>query len=233
MLPVDVAPPPKLEAWVNSATMPIPITQVSGAPRSVRRRPFLAAVAVAVGVAACQDQVQPGEPGAKLHDPLYPEFQLTDTEGRTFDFATESKGSVTLLFFGYTRCPDVCPVHMANIAGALKKLPHRIASQVQVVFVTTDPDRDTPKRIREWLDQFDQEFIGLTGTGEEIAAAGRQVNIAPAVKEPQENGDYLMSHSARVIAFTADGAGRYLYPFGTRQADWATEIPTLVSWQAE
>jgi protein SCO1/2 len=213
--------------------MSIPITQVSGTPRTLRLWPFLTAAAVAVGVAACQDRVQPVELGAKLHNPLYPQFQLTDTEGRTFDFAAESKGSVTLLFFGYTRCPDACPVHMANIAGALKKLPHRIASQVQVVFVTTDPDRDTPERIREWLDHFDTKFIGLTGTEEEIAAAGRQVKIAPAVKEPLENGDYLMGHSARVIAFTADGAGRYLYPFGTRQADWAAEIPALVSWRAE
>lgn len=214
--------------------MSIPITQVSGIPpRSLRRWRFPAAAAVAVGVAACQGQAQPVELGAKLPNPLRPQFQLRDTEGRTFDFATESKGSVTLLFFGYTRCPDVCPVHLANIAGALKKLPYRIASQVQVVFVTTDPDRDTPELIREWLDQFDTEFIGLTGTAEEIAAAGRQVKIAPAVKEPQENGDYLVGHSARVIAFTPDGAGRYLYPFGIRQADWAAEIPALVSWQAE
>ena len=222
-----------LEGCVNSGTMSISITQVSNATRWHRRRLLLAAAAITVGLAACQEQVQPVELGAKLHNPLYPEFQLTDTEGQVFDFATESKGSVTLLFFGYTRCPDVCPVHMATIAGALKKLPHRVSSQVQVVFITTDPDRDTPERIREWLDHFDTDFIGLTGTEEEIAAAGRQVKIAPAVKEPQENGDYLMGHSARVIAFTADGAGRYLYPFGTRQADWAAEIPALVSWRPE
>ncbi len=192
--------------------MSISLTQVSHATR--RQRSLAAAAAIVVGLAACQEQqVQPVELGAKLHNPLYPEFQLTDTEGQVFDFATESKGSVTLLFFGYTRC--------------------RIASQVQVVFVTTDPDRDTPERIREWLDHFDTEFIGLTGTEEEIAAAGRQVKIAPAVKEPLEDGDYLMGHSARVIAFTADGAGRYLYPFGTRQADWAAEIPALVAWRPE
>ena len=212
--------------------MSISITQVSHATR--RQRSLAAAAAIVIGLAACQEQqAQPVELGAKLHNPLYPEFQLTDTEGQVFEFATDSKGTVTLLFFGYTRCPDVCPVHMATIAGALKKLPHRIASQVQVVFVTTDPDRDTPERIREWLDHFDTEFIGLTGTEEEIAAAGRQVKIAPAVKEPMEDGDYLMGHSARVIAFTADGAGRYLYPFGTRQADWAAEIPALVAWRPE
>lgn len=213
--------------------MPIAITQVSRTIRSLRRWPLAASVAVTASVAACQEQAQPVQLGAKLRNPLYPEFQLKDTDGHTFDFATESKGSVTLLFFGYTRCPDVCPVHMANIAGALKKLPHRIASRVQVVFVTTDPDRDTPERIREWLDHFDNDFIGLTGTGEQIAAAGRQVKIAPAVKEPQDNGDYLVGHSARVIAFTADGAGRYLYPFGTRQADWAGEITALVSWRPQ
>ena len=213
--------------------MLISTTQVSRATRSLRPWPLLAAAAIPVALAACQEQAQPVELAVTLPNPLYPQFQLTDTEGKTFDFANESKGSVTLLFFGYTRCPDVCPVHMANIAGALKKLPHRVASQVQVVFVTTDPERDTPERIREWLDHFDTEFIGLTGTEEEIAAAGRQVKIAPSVKEPQENGDYLVGHSARVIAFTADGAGRYLYPFGTRQADWAAKIPALVAWRPE
>lgn len=171
--------------------------------------------------------------GAKLRQPLKPEFKLTDTEGKTFDFAVEAPGSVTLLFFGYTHCPDVCPIHMANIAAALDKLPHRVASKVKVVFVTTDPERDTPERIREWLDNFDKDFIGLTGTADEIAEAGRQVKIAPAVKEVQEDGSYLVGHSARVIAFTADGAGRFLYPFGTRQSDWAQEIAALVAWQPE
>ena len=72
-----------------------------------------------------------------------PRFTLTDTSGRPFDFAAATKGYVTLLFFGYTYCPDQCPMHMANSSAALKKLPAGTAEHVKLVFVTTDPARDT------------------------------------------------------------------------------------------
>jgi len=79
-----------------------------------------------------------------------PRFILTDTSGRPFDFASATKGYVTLLFFGYTYCPDQCPMHMANLSAALKKLPAGTADRVKLVFVTTDPTRDTPQVLRRW-----------------------------------------------------------------------------------
>lgn len=200
----------------------------------IRRSAVAGALVAALAGAACGgQQAPPVRQGAALHEPLHPDFVLTDTRGRPYDFAAETKGYATMLFFGYTNCPDVCPVHLANLAGALKRLPYQITSRVKVVFVTTDPERDTPERMRAWLDHFNPDFIGLSGTPEEIAAAGRQVKIAPAVKEPSPDGSYLVGHSARVIAFTPDGAGRFIYPFGTRQADWAAEIPALVGWRRE
>src|SRR5712691_6602705 len=93
-----------------------------------------------------------------------PGFTLTDTSGATFDFRLKTEGYITLLFFGYANCPDVCPLHMANIAVALKKFPSGFADQVKLVFVTTDPARDSAKTLRSWLDHFDKRFIGLTGT---------------------------------------------------------------------
>src|SRR5215467_3592343 len=93
-----------------------------------------------------------------------PAFVLTDTSGAPFDFRQKTDGYVTLLFFGYTYCPDQCPMHMANLGAALKKLPPAIAGQVKLVFVTTDPERDFPAVLRRWLDLFDPHFIGLTGT---------------------------------------------------------------------
>src|SRR5207245_5442656 len=89
-----------------------------------------------------------------------PRFVLTDTSGALFDFWSRTLGSVTLLFFGYTYCPDQCPMHMANIGGALKTLPSGVADQVKLVFVTTDPLRDTPVELRRWLDNFDRHFVG-------------------------------------------------------------------------
>ncbi|HLJ14350.1 MAG TPA: SCO family protein [Bryobacteraceae bacterium] len=92
-----------------------------------------------------------------------PRFVLTDTSGAPFDFWNRTQGSVTLLFFGYTNCPDQCPMHMSNIGVALKKLPPGLADQVKLVFVTTDPARDTRVELRRWLDNFDKHFVGLTG----------------------------------------------------------------------
>lgn len=159
-----------------------------------------------------------------------PEFVLTDTEGQPFAFRERTEGTMTLLFFGYTNCPDICPVHMANIAAALHKLPDAVAREVTVVFVTTDPERDTPERIRNWLDHFDRRFIGLTGTQAEVDSAQVAMRLPPAYREEVEGGSYLVGHSAHVIAFTRDGMARFALPFGTRQSEWAQEIPRLVAY---
>src|ERR1700730_3211528 len=79
-----------------------------------------------------------------------PRFVLTDTSGTPYDFWEKTQGVITLLFFGYTNCPDQCPMHMMNIGSALKRLPPGLADQVKLVFVTTDPERDTPAAIRQW-----------------------------------------------------------------------------------
>jgi len=162
-----------------------------------------------------------------------PNFVLTDTEGRPFAFRDATEGTMTLLFFGYTNCPDVCPVHMANIAAALHKLPDAIARQVTVVFVTTDPERDTPERIRAWLDHFDTRFIGLTGTQAEVDSAQVAMHLPLAYKEDLGGGKYAVGHSAHVIAFTRDGMARFALPFGTRQSEWAQEIPRLVAYPGQ
>jgi protein SCO1/2 len=90
---------------------------------------------------------------------LKPRFILTDTSGAPYDFWDRTEGSVALLFFGYANCPDQCPMHMANIGAALKKLPPGIAEQVKLVFVTTDPARDTTVGLRRWLDNLDTHFV--------------------------------------------------------------------------
>jgi len=163
-----------------------------------------------------------------------PEFTLTDTEGKPFDFKRDTHGYATLLFFGYTHCPDVCPVHMANIAAVLHNLPPTVSQKVKMVFVTTDPERDTPKVLRAFLDKFDAGFIGLTGSPDEILAAQAAAKIPAATKEVPDTGgkpgEYFIGHAAFVFAYTPDGMGRFLYPFGIRQNDWAHDIPRLAEW---
>lgn len=166
------------------------------------------------------------EPRAKT------DFTLTDTEGNDFDFRSETDGYVTLLFFGYTHCPDVCPIHMANIGAVLQNFPFELRQQFKVVFVTTDPDRDTAERLRKWLDNFGRDFIGLRGSHEEVNQIQVALGLPGSVIEETEEEDYLVGHSARVLAFTKDNLAHVSYPFGTRQADWAHDLPKLAeeSW---
>jgi protein SCO1 len=161
-----------------------------------------------------------------------PQFTLTDTEGRPFDFVQETAGQVTLLFFGFTYCPDICPVHMANVAAVLDDLPPDMRRQIRVVFISGDPDRDTPERLREWLDAFDPSFIGLRGSVEEVNAILADLRLVPLVHGPADSrGNYSVGHPAQILAFTPDGYLRLMYPFGMRQADWAHDLPKLVAWQ--
>src|ERR1017187_3266533 len=116
--------------------------------------------------------------GGLVEPPLpKPAFVLTDTSGAPFDFRSRTQGAVTLLFFGYTYCPDQRPMHMPNIGVALKKLPPGVDSQVKLVFVTTDPARDTPLQLRRWLDNFDKHFVGLTGTRSEEHTSELQLTM--------------------------------------------------------
>jgi protein SCO1/2 len=160
---------------------------------------------------------------------LKPGFTLTDTAGAPFDFREKTRGSVTLLFFGYTHCPDQCPLHMANIAAGLKKMPKDVSDQIKVVFVTTDPSRDSPKALRAWLDRFDERFIGLTGTDAAIDGAQKAAGLPAARKTALAAGDYAVAHASFVVAYTKDNLGHLIYPSGVTQQDWTHDLPRLVN----
>jgi protein SCO1/2 len=157
-----------------------------------------------------------------------PRFVLTDTSGAPFDFRQRTGGYVTLLFFGYTNCPGQCPLHMANLSAALKKLPAGMADQVKLVFVTTDPARDSPAVLRRWLDLFDRHFIGLTGTDRAIDAVERAAGVPPATKTGPVNGDYGVAHANFVFAYTKDNLAHVIYPGGVSKDDWVHDLPMLI-----
>jgi protein SCO1 len=168
--------------------------------------------------------------GGLVSPPLAkPKFTLTDTSGAPFDFWSKTQGSVTLLFFGYTHCPDMCPLQMSIVAQALKDIPAAASEQFKVVFVTTDPDRDTPAVLRAWLNRFDKRFIGLTGTQAAIDAAQIAANLAPAKKSPvRPDGAYEVGHAAFVLAYTKDNLAHVIYPVGVKEGDWVHDLPLLV-----
>ena len=156
-----------------------------------------------------------------------PRFVLTDTSGAPFDFWQRTQGSVTLLFFGYTYCPDQCPMHMTNLGAALKKMPAGISDQVKLVFVTTDPARDTPVELRRWLDLFDRRFIGLTESEAAIEAVQRAAGVAPAQKTGLANGNYAVAHANFVLAYSKDNLAHLVYPGGVSKDDWVHDLPLL------
>ncbi len=167
--------------------------------------------------------------GGLVRPPLpKPKFVLTDTSGAPFDFWDRTRGTVTLLFFGYTTCPVQCPMHMANIAMALKRLPSDLADQVRFVFVTTDPARDTPERLRRWLDSFDKRFIGLTGSDAALAATQKAAGVPVAQRGEPGSGDYV-AHANFVVAYTKDNLARVIYPGGVSRDDWIHDLPLLIN----
>lgn len=169
--------------------------------------------------------------GGLVSPPLRkPEFTLIDSSGASFDFALKTQGYVTLLFFGYTHCPDMCPLQMSTIAEAFKKIPLASADRFKVVFVTTDPERDTPQVLRSWLDHFDKRFIGLTGSQAAIDAAQIAANLSPAKKSAlRPDGAYEVGHAAFVLAYTGDNLSHVIYPAGVKEEDWAHDLPYLAT----
>lgn len=177
--------------------------------------------------------------GVPLEAPVArPDFVLTDvSDGEPFRFREETEGLLTLVFVGYTHCPDVCPVHMANLAAVLPELPREVSDRIRVVFISSDPERDTPERIRTWLSSFDPSFIGLRGTRKEIRAVEQALGLPPSVVEEdrtrdggasEEREDYFVGHAAQVLAFEMDDTARVGFPWGTRQRDWRRALPRLV-----
>lgn len=193
----------------------------------------LRAGVLALALAGCAPR---GEPqagpyrGVELVEPLpKPDLEFIDSRGQPYRLAEATAGKVTLLFFGYTSCPDICPVHLANIAAVLDKLPDEVQRDIAVVFVTTDPARDSLPVLHRWVTGFNRGFIGLTGTNSTIMAAQQALGLVPAQRTAAQRRDqYLVGHATQVIAFTRDGLARVQYPFGTRQRDWAHDLPKLV-----
>jgi protein SCO1/2 len=170
--------------------------------------------------------------GTRLQTSLpRPDFTLDDTNGESFAFREQTEGTLTFLFFGYTHCPDICPIHMSSLGHVLEQFPHAVRSRVRVVFVSTDPARDSPQRIREWLDSMGRGFVGLRGTIDDINRIQIALGLPPATSSPGAipGMDYPVGHAAQVLAFTPDDSAHFVYPFGTRQQDWMRDLPRLLN----
>lgn len=179
------------------------------------------------GAADVQVPGNDGYHGAVVQNPYdLPAQTFTDTAGRPYVPAKDAKHPVTLVFFGYTHCPDVCSVVLANVASALRGVDPKARARVQLLFVTTDPARDTPAVMRAYLARFDPSYVGLTAPIRTIQAAARSLGIAYTGKEAATPGGYEVGHGAQVVAFTG-GRGRLVWMPDTAVRDLRTDLTRL------
>lgn len=127
-------------------------------------------------------------------------FTMTDQNGNLFTEAN-LKGIKTLMFFGFTHCPDICPTTLTVLTDALQQLPKKMREGVQVVFVTVDPARDTPEILKEYLGNFDAGYIGLSGTEEQLKDMAKKYLVYYAKNAESDPQYYLMDHSAYIYVF--------------------------------
>lgn len=161
-----------------------------------------------------------------------PDLVLTDTQGKSYDLREETKGKPTLIYFGYTNCPDICPLTMNNIAVAKKQLSEAEQDELRIVFVTTDPERDTASALGKWLKGIDPQVVGLTGDFDTIQAGARTLGISIEPPHKGKNGKMVSTHGTQVVAFSPKtDAGYVLYTEDATVDEYTKDLPKLIKGQ--
>lgn len=186
---------------------------------------ILALMALLVTVASCGDYRFRGG----IIDPPFeaPDFTLTDQFGQPFRLS-EHRGKVVVIYFGFTYCPDLCPAALADVAAARRQLGAD-GDKVLGVFVSLDPERDTPERLTRYLAGFDKTFIGVRGTEAELAPIVEDYGVSYARRElPDSALKYTIDHSTFIYVIDPAGRWRVLFPHGMALDDMVSDLRYLV-----
>ncbi len=160
--------------------------------------------------------------------------ELTTTDGEAFSLAKDTTAPLTLVFFGYTQCPDICPAVLSSITSGLVKLTEEQQEQVEIVFVTSDPDRDTPAVLRTYLDRFDEGIVGLSGELDTVAKVGESIGVFVDAGEELPGGGYdPNSHGSYVIGINADHQAPIFWSGDTAPSQFADDIRFLLTEKPE
>ena len=190
---------------------------------------LLAAAVLAFLLAACGDTA----PKFQLTDvtgaDFARDFQLTDHNGKARTLA-EFKGKVVVVFFGFTHCPDVCPVTLSELANVANELGQD-APRMQVLFITVDPERDTPEVLAKYVPAFNPAFLGLYGDADATARTGKEFKVFYQ-KQPSPGGGYSVDHSAGTFIYDTAGRVRLFASYGQGAAKMLSDIRTLLSQAA-
>jgi len=190
----------------------------------------LGTLALLAGLAGCGgDDVEAGDLHGSVVDPPFTVSKdaLADTDGDAYSLTESTDKRLTMVFFGYTNCPDICGTVMGNLASAMTRLDERDRDQVDVVFVTTDPERDTGAVLRQYLDRYDKSFIGVTGPIEEIAAVGKSIAVGMGEKLPTGGYD-VDAHTTQVTGIDSDDQAPIYWSQTTSSKQFADDIHTLL-----
>lgn len=159
--------------------------------------------------------------------PMGGELRLADTDGRTRTLA-DFRGKVLVVAFGYTQCPDVCPTTLADLAATMKRMGAE-AANVQVLFVTLDPKRDTAELLKQYVDAFDSRFIALHGDATATAQVVKDFRIYSAERPGKTPESYTVEHSSQMFALDRQGRVRLVLAYGTKPEDIASDLKILLN----
>ena len=157
------------------------------------------------------------------------DFELQSASGPVS--LTDYRGKVVIIYFGYTFCPDVCPTSLALLTLALDTLTDEELKQIQPIFISVDPERDTPERMKKYLTNFDPEIIGLTGSREELESVWSSYGVYEAKLEGESEENYLVDHSSRTYVIDAECNLLLTYLFGTENKVITEDVRHLVTRQ--
>jgi len=195
----------------------------------MKRPGLLVVLLLAVMLAACEsrDATSPTFTATDITGATFArEFKLTDHNGRTRTLA-DFRGKLVALFFGYTHCPDVCPTTMADFAAAMKSMGPD-ANKVQVLFVTVDPERDTPALLKQYVPSFHPTFLGLRPTPAQLKLLAAEYKVVYQKNPGDEKGNYVMDHSAGTYIYDTQGRLRLLMPYGSSAQVIARDFASLL-----
>lgn len=191
----------------------------------------LAVVAVAAGIYFYIQgaATPPTAPATQTGQPLIGgPFTLTSQNGERVSDG-QFRGRFMLVYFGYTHCPDVCPMGLETITQALSELPPEAAARIQPLFITLDPERDTAPVLKDYITSFDPRLIALTGSPAEIEAVTRAYKVYSRKADAQAGGEYLMDHSTFTYVMGPDGGYASHFSHGTTPEEMARRLATLVA----
>jgi protein SCO1/2 len=187
---------------------------------------FLAAALVVCALAACTPDT-PQFTGSDITGAGFgKDFALTDATGKPRTLA-DFRGKAVIVFFGYTHCPDVCPTTLAELAEMMKRLGPD-ADRVQVLFVTVDPERDTPQLLAQYVPAFDKRFLGLYGDADQLAATAKEFKVVYQKQPGPTPGTYTMDHSAGTYLYDPEGRLRVYMSYGQGVDAFTHDVEALL-----